>query len=57
MSVWHKDSTGNIYTTADGKPAGGYGVPVTVADGRGQLNNGRWDGSNAQVTDKGSKSS
>jgi hypothetical protein len=57
MSNWFTDSQGNKFTTGDGKPPSGNGVSVTIANGTGQLNNGRWDGSNAQPTDKGSKSS
>jgi hypothetical protein len=57
-SIWHKDSAGNEYTTADGKPAGSYGTPVTIANGTGQLNNGRWNGTTAERTsDNGGKSS
>ena len=56
-STWHKDAAGNDYTTADGKPAGSYGVPVTKANGTGQLNNGTWDGSTAVVNNSGSNSS
>ena len=57
MSIWHKDPAGNIYTTSDGKPASSYGVPVTVANGSGQLNNGHWNGSNAEVNNQSGKSS
>jgi hypothetical protein len=52
MSIWHKDSAGNTYTTADGKPASTYGIPVTVATGTGQLNNGTWNGSTAVANGK-----
>ena len=44
---WHTDSSGTSYTTADGKPAGSYGIPVTIADGTGRTNNGWWNGSTA----------
>jgi len=49
---WHRDSNNTSYTTSNGQPANTYGMPVTVANGTGQLNNGTWNGT-AAVLNKG----